>query len=107
MLPQVLGNFGPSDQDARTVGWIVGNLVAAVPKALWEIDVNPQLHEANYLKLDSSKAHTSLGWRPRWNLENALSKIMDWHQNWHNGDDMHQYSLAQIAEYQRVIKVWQ
>ena len=97
-------NFGSSDQDARTVAWIVEKLVAAMPNAAWKIDANPQPHEANYLKLDSSKAQTQLGWQPNWNLENALSKIMDWHQHWRNEGDMQQFSLAQIAEYQHANK---
>ena len=97
-------NFGPSDQDARTVAWIVEKLVATTPNASWKIDADPQPHEANYLKLDSSKAQTQLGWQPRWNLENALSKIMNWHQHWRNEGDMQQFSLAQIVEYQHAVK---
>jgi len=98
-------NFGPADQDARSVSWIVEKLVAATPNASWEIDKNPQLHEANYLKLDSNKARALLGWQPRWSLENALSKIIDWHQHWLNDSDMYEYSLAQLFEYQRADKV--
>ena len=97
-------NFGPSDQDDRTVAWIVEKLVAATQNASWKIDANSQPHEANYLKLDSSKARTQLGWKPRWNLENALSKIMNWHQHWRNEGDMQQFSLAQIIEYQHAVK---
>ena len=97
-------NFGPSDEDARTVAWIVDKLIATVPNAKWQIDHKPQLHEANYLKLDSSKAKMQLGWHPRWNLEVALQKIINWHQYWRNEGDMHQFSLMQIAEYQNATK---
>lgn len=95
-------NFGPSDEDAKTVSWILDKLVSTVPNAHWEVDKQPQLHEANYLKLDSSKARKYLGWQPRWCLEDTLQKIMDWHQGWLAGGDMQQFSLMQIAEYQRV-----
>ncbi len=98
-------NFGPADEDAQTVAWIIEKLISAAPNANWQIDENPQLHEANYLKLDSSKARSQLGWQPRWNLEYALLKITDWHKHWLNKGNMQQYSLAQIAEYQRAIKV--
>jgi len=94
-------NFGPSEEDAKTVAWIVSKLTENVPNADWKIDEQPQLHEANYLKLDSSKARTQLGWKPCWHLETALEKIMSWHQHWTNGGDVHQFSLAQIAEYQK------
>ena len=93
-------NFGPSEGDAKTVTWIVDKLIANSPNANWQTDQQPQLHEANYLKLDSSKARTQLGWKPRWDLDVALSKIMDWHQNWHAKNDMQKFSLMQIVEYQ-------
>lgn len=98
-------NFGPSDEDAQSVAWVVDKLIATMPNASWKIDEQHQLHEANYLKLDSSKARSQLGWQPRWNLETALEKIVDWHQTWHNQKDMRQFSLDQIAEYQMVAKV--
>ena len=97
-------NFGPSEADAKTVAWIVDRLIKIVPDANWQIDKQPQPHEATYLKLDSSKARTQLGWQPRWNLETALEKIMRWHQHWRNNGDMHQFSVAQIAEYQSAVK---
>lgn len=98
-------NFGPAETDAKPVAWILDRLVSVIPKASWQIDQQPQLHEANYLKLDSSKARIQLGWQPRWNLEIALQKIMDWHQNWRSSDDMHEFSLVQIAEYSNAVKV--
>jgi CDP-glucose 4,6-dehydratase len=93
-------NFGPADEDAQTVAWILDKLASITPDATWQLDKTPQLHEANYLKLDNSKARNQLGWQPRWSLEVALNKIMDWHQTWHAGGDMRAYSLAQINEYQ-------
>lgn len=95
-------NFGPSDEDAQSVAWIIDKLLATMPNASWRIDEQPHLHEANYLKLDSSKARSQLGWQPRWNLETALEKIVDWHQAWHNQKDMWQFSLVQIHEYQSI-----
>lgn len=98
-------NFGPSDKDAQSVAWIVDKLIATTPNASWKVVEQPQLHEANYLKLDSSKARTHLDWQPRWNLETALEKIVDWHQAWHNQKDMQQFSLDQIASYQMAAKI--
>ena len=98
-------NFGPSDEDAKTVAWIVDKLVATIPNAHWQIESQAQPHEANYLKLDSSKARIKLGWQPQWDLETTLQKIMDWHLHWKNVGDMHQFTLSQVSEYQRLIKV--
>lgn len=93
-------NFGPSDEDARSVAWIVNQLVGRVSGAVWQQNSAPQPHEANYLKLDSSKARAQLGWQPRWNLSIALEKIVEWHQSWHQGQSMHDVTLSQIEEYE-------
>ena len=92
-------NFGPSDEDARSVRWIVERLVSASHGATWEYEQKPQLHEALYLKLDSSKARARLGWKSRWRLETALDKTIEWYSDWRQGKDMREVSLAQIAEY--------
>ena len=94
-------NFGPFDEDARPVKWIVERLTAANVGATWVHDDAPQPYEAAYLKLDSSKACTRLGWRPRWSLQFALDKTLEWHAAWRRGADMRHHTLAQIAEYTR------
>jgi CDP-glucose 4,6-dehydratase len=74
-------NFGPHDEDAKPVEWIVKTLCTMVPEAKgYEIDTNPQPHEATYLKLDISKAKAFLGWEPRWNLERTLASIVEWNR---------------------------
>jgi CDP-glucose 4,6-dehydratase len=92
-------NFGPAEDDARDVGWIVEHLASRLPELAWQVDASPQPHEAHYLKLDSSKARSRLGWRPRWRLAEALDRTVQWHQAWRGGADMRAFSLAQIAEY--------
>lgn len=92
-------NFGPSEQDERTVGWIVQHLVNSVSGASWRIDASQHVHEARHLKLDSSKARTLLGWQPRWSLDIALDKIVEWHQKWHASDDMRASCIQQINAY--------
>lgn len=93
-------NFGPEESDARPVQWIVEHLCSRVSGCTWQCDNAPQPHEANYLKLDSSKANLELGWRPRWNLQSALDYSLAWHEAWKRGADMATTSLAQIREYE-------
>lgn len=95
-------NFGPSDKDAHTVEWIVEKLIDFVPKATWKLDTDVQFYEANYLKLDSSKAKIKLGWEARWKLQKALEKTIEWHTGWLNGKNLNKLSLMQISEYQTV-----
>lgn len=93
-------NFGPEDRDARTVEWIVSHVAALWGDgAEWLSDTVPHPHEAHCLKLDISKAHGELDWQPRWNLETALVRTIEWHKAWLAGDDMRDVSLKQIADY--------
>jgi len=71
-----------------------------VSRSAWQCDVSPQPHEANTLRLDSSKAKAQLGWRPQWNLQTALGMTLAWHQAWRQGANMADISLRQIQEYE-------
>ena len=93
-------NFGPADEDARSVRWIVEHLIKARPGAGFTCEVIAQPHEATHLRLDSSKARALLNWQPRWLLATALDKTLDWHTGWRRGQDMRAVTMAQIAEYQ-------
>lgn len=94
-------NFGPYDSDARPVGWIVDKLCSSWPGARgFELDKNPQPHEASYLKLDCSKAIAELGWRPTWNLDTTLEKIVEWNLALGRGEDMYAATRAQIAQFE-------
>ena len=93
-------NFGPKDDDARSVQWIVEHLVSSWGKgASWQQDGSTHPHEANYLKLDISKAKARLGWQPRWPLATALEKITAWHHAYLAATNMHEFTMQQIANY--------
>lgn len=90
-------NFGSAEADARPVHWLVERLAALWgPGASWALDAGPHPHEAHCLKLDCAKARTRLGWKPRWNLEEALAKTVEWYQA---DADWRQATLSQIAEF--------
>lgn len=94
-------NFGPYDEDARTVRWIVERLCAIMSAgAGYEVDDRAQPHEATYLKLDCSKARQLLGWKPKWSLEKALEQVADWARAYERGKDMRSFTLGQIREYE-------
>jgi CDP-glucose 4,6-dehydratase len=93
-------NFGPRDEDAQPVMWIVERMAKAWGEgAEWQLDPGEHPYEAHYLKLDISKARRSLGWQPRWNLETALSKITLWHRAWRAQQDMREVCFEQITQY--------
>ena len=94
-------NFGPADEDAKSVKWIVERLLQKWGHDAqgWNLDIGQQPHEAHYLKLDCSKARERLQWAPRWNLAMALDRIVDWHKALLREEDMLNFTLQQIAEY--------
>ncbi len=94
-------NFGPRDEDAQPVQWIVQRMTQAWSQgATWQVAQGDHPHEAHFLKLDISKARAELGWQPRWSLDTALQKITEWHQAWLAGRNVRELCLSQIAQYQ-------
>ena len=93
-------NFGPHDDDAKPVQWIVEQMVEAwAHGSSWRLDGGQHPHEAHYLKLDITKAKERLGWRPRWELKTALAQIVNWHQIWMAGQDVRELCLSQIQQF--------
>jgi len=93
-------NFGPNEEDAKPVGWIVDKMIE-----LWggnvksQIDIGQHVHEANYLKLDISKARHFLNWHPSLNLNHALALTVEWAKRFQSGANMHEVTLSQIKSY--------
>lgn len=93
-------NFGPQEQDAKPVQWIVERLTALWGgDASWALDQANHPHEANYLKLDCSKAKALLNWDSRWSLDTTLNKIVLWHKAWLNQENMKHYTINEINSY--------
>jgi CDP-glucose 4,6-dehydratase len=93
-------NFGPAEEDTRPVRAIIERLAARWPEPLlWVEDEGPHPYEARYLKLDSSRARNHLGWRPRWNLEEALDATVSWYRGLIAGDDMQAVTVEQIQAF--------
>ncbi len=94
-------NFGPDEEDALSVGWIVNRMgdIWGMGSG-WEKEEGASPHEANYLKLDCSKAKVQLHWQPKWRLDEALSRIVKWHKAWLNEEDMREYTLAEIRDHE-------
>jgi len=93
-------NFGPADEDARTVGDVVERFTQLWGGgARWEATPGVHPHEAHLLRLDCAKARTVLGWRPRTRLDEALQWTADWYGSWRRGVDMREFTREQIERY--------
>jgi CDP-glucose 4,6-dehydratase len=96
-------NFGPSGEDAWPVEQIANKLVKVWGVgASWTRDPDPGAHEANYLRLDASRARLELGWQPRLNIETALEWTMAWYSAWNRGENMADFTTRQIAAYEKL-----
>jgi CDP-glucose 4,6-dehydratase len=97
-------NFGPADEDARPVRWIVERLRAAWGEgaSAAKFDTGPRPHEAGLLRLDNSRARALLGWRPALDLGEALDWIVAWHKAVGAGEDARTVTLGQIEHYARL-----
>jgi CDP-glucose 4,6-dehydratase len=74
-------NFGPRDDDAKPVSWLVCRLAELWgSNAKWTASSGAEVHEAHYLKLDCSKARERLGWSPRLDLDEALEWVVEWYK---------------------------
>jgi CDP-glucose 4,6-dehydratase len=93
-------NFGPRDSDSRSVKEAANLLISewGAP-ASWEQDILDHPHEAQTLKLDITKAYKELGWAPKWSLETAIKKSIEWQQAYQNQKDMRSFTLTQIKSY--------
>lgn len=94
-------NFGPYEDDAQPVGWIVERLAAAwdVPLKVNFEQTGADMHEAAWLKLDCAKARARLGWAPRWRVGRAIDEIAAWYRAYAQGADMREFTVSQIASY--------
>ena len=93
-------NFGPEINSDVSVREVVEKMILEWKEGQWEhVRSDSSLHEAAILKLDSAKANTLLGWRPKWDVHTAVSKTVQWHKQYMNKTNMYEVCLAQIQEY--------
>lgn len=76
-------NVGPDEGDCFETGAIVTMFCdkwnyATGKNITWKNIYDGGPHEANFLKLDCSKMKKTFGWKPRWNVETAMEKIVEW-----------------------------
>lgn len=93
-------NVGPDDQDCFQTGALVDLFVKHWGEGMKWIDrYDGGPHEANFLKLDCSKLKTTFGWKPHWNLDKAIEKVVEWSKCWLGGGDVRACMNRQIEEF--------
>ena len=94
-------NVGPDDCDCVTTGDLVDLFCKHWGEdAKWENQAEENApHEANFLKLDCSKLKTTFGWKPHWNLDKAIEKVVEWSKCWVEGGDVRACMDKEIEEF--------
>jgi CDP-glucose 4,6-dehydratase len=97
-------NFGPDETSYATVGQVADTMARLWGKNAKVVHA-PSIgdpHEAGLLRLDSTNAHTELGWNPRWLLTEALTHTVGWYQAWQSGAEMGMVCREQIEAFEAV-----
>ena len=93
-------NVGPGDEDCITTGQLADLFCNSWGgEAAWENLYQGGPHEANFLKLDCSKIRTAFGWKPHWQVAQAVKETAVWYQAWLEGKDMEAFTDEQIRKY--------
>ncbi len=93
-------NVGPDEDDCIETGKLVQLFCEAWGENLaWGNDSIDQPHEAGRLRLDCSKLKIKFGWKPRWRIETAIGKTVEWAKAYQNGENMRTFMEQQIEEF--------
>lgn len=93
-------NVGPDDRDCFQTGALVDLFVKHWGEdAKWVNQYDGGPHEANFLKLDCSKLKTTFGWKPHWDLDEALEKVVEWSKCWIANGNVRQCMDKEIEEF--------
>lgn len=93
-------NVGPDDVDCFQTGALVDLFVKHWGENLkWLEQPDGGPHEAGFLRLDCSKLKMTFDWKPRWNLDTAMEKVVVWSKCWIGGGDVRACMDEQIEEF--------
>lgn len=94
-------NFGSSDKEVKNVQWILERIAKQwSDNVSWKVTEKVQPYEADYLKLDCSKAKNKLGWVTILDLDIALNKTVEGYKTYYDKKNMQEVILNQINEYE-------
>lgn len=99
-------NVGPDDCDCVTTGELTTLFCQAWGDGMTWVNRSEANapHEANFLKLDCSKIKTTFGWKPRWHMQEAIQKTVEWSKVWMDGGDVPAVMRKQIREFEEGVR---
>lgn len=99
-------NFGPREESEKTVKELILEVLKHW-EGIWEDVSNPNdLHEAELLRLNVSKAASHLNWRPVWNFQEATRQTIHWYKCLHQGhSNILDLTIEQIKDFEQASKI--
>lgn len=95
-------NVGPDDCDCVSTGRLADIFCASWGEGIkWINKHDGGPHEASFLKLDCSKIKAVLGWKPKWGIQTAVDKIVEWTKAYEDNKDVYEIMIDQINEYNK------
>ncbi|MGD8352882.1 MAG: CDP-glucose 4,6-dehydratase [Pseudomonadota bacterium] len=97
-------NFGPETADTEPVRSVVDHIIRQWGEGAWEYTGAADApHEANFLRLDCSKAWQRLGWAPVLSLAETLDRTVNWYRLFYDEKmDMFDRNIRDIGDYTKV-----
>ncbi|MBE6719920.1 MAG: CDP-glucose 4,6-dehydratase [Ruminococcaceae bacterium] len=94
-------NVGPDDCDCITTGELCDLFCSYYGGgAKWKnVSEQNAVHEAGFLRLDTSKLKSTFAWQPVWNIKTALQKVVEWTKVYADGGDVDAECTKQINEF--------
>ncbi len=93
-------NVGPNEVDCVSTSKLVSLFCEKWGEGMkWESRSVTGPHEANFLKLDCSKLKLKFEWQPRWNIEEAIEKTVEWSKVYYENGNIEECMNKQIKEY--------
>lgn len=92
-------NSGPDECDIITTGELADMFCRAWGGLSWERVSDGGPHEANLLMLDNSHIKKTLNVAPKWHINEAVDKTVEWTRAWISGMCVRDVMMAQIKEY--------
>ncbi len=93
-------NVGPDDSNCVTTGELVSIFCKKWGQGLsWENQNVGGPHEAGFLKLDCTKLKSTFGWKPIWDIDKSISKVIEWEESYLTNENIYECMIEQIHEY--------
>jgi CDP-glucose 4,6-dehydratase len=100
-------NFGPDDESNIDAETVVRKIKECWDKVEYQSSASPaprfpdsptqSFHEAGLLKLDCSKAHSRLEWKPVWDFDRTVSATARWYREFYENGKIN--SQQDLDEY--------